>query len=230
MRKKAIVLLSGGLDSATCLAIALSQGYEVFALSFLYGQKGAAEVDAAQKISKSLGAHHFDVVEIGLDKIGGSSLTTAKPIPTEAPVPDSIPSTYVPARNTIFLSYALAYAEVSGARDIFIGANSLDYSGYPDCRPEYFEAYEQMANLATRTGVSGERITIQRPLQHLSKAQIIKKGFQLGVDFAQTISCYQPDRYGAACGPCESCRIRLRGFKQAGLADPAIYANLPDDL
>ncbi|MBN1998878.1 7-cyano-7-deazaguanine synthase QueC [candidate division KSB1 bacterium] len=221
--KKAIVLLSGGLDSATCCAYARSMGFKIYALSFLYGQKGFYEISAAQKIAAQTGAVEHRILEIGLGEFGGSSLTTEAPVPTSEPVAEGIPSTYVPARNTIFLSYALAYAEVTGAFDIFIGTNSLDYSGYPDCRPEYLEAFEKMANLATRSGIEGHHLTIHSPLQNLNKAEIVRKGTELGVDFSLTCSCYQPTPDGKACGECESCRLRLRGFAGAGLTDPIEY-------
>ncbi len=221
--KKAIVLLSGGLDSATCCAIAESMGFELYALSFIYGQKGRHEITSAQKIAGQMNVLEHRILEIGLGKFGGSSLTTQEPIPTGKPDPAGIPSTYVPARNTIFLAYALAWAEVTGAFDIFIGTNSLDYSGYPDCRPEYLAAFEKMANLATRSGVEGRHITIHSPLQSMNKAEIVRKGYDLGVDFSLTCSCYQPTPGGQACGECESCRLRLRGFYRAGLPDPVEY-------
>jgi len=224
---KAICLLSGGLDSATTLAIARSQGFEPHALTFLYGQKALAEVEAAAKICRSLGVSHHKILHLALDEIGGSALTGPDPVPLIEPQPGHIPSTYVPARNTILLSYALAYAEVSGSRDIFIGINAMDYSGYPDCRPEYLQEFEKLANLATKAGVEGEPFHLHAPLLYLTKAQIIRRGVELGVDFALTVSCYQQSGDGPACGLCESCRIRLKGFKEAGLADPVRYANLP---
>ena len=221
--KKAVALLSGGMDSATALAIALASGFEVHSLSFLYGQKGRIEVLAAERIAQKLGVINHQVLEISLGQIGGSALTTDEPVPETEPDSRSIPVTYVPARNIIFLSYALALAEVIKAGDIFIGTNSLDFSGYPDCRPEFFAAFEKMARLGTRAGVSGHPIIIHTPLQHMSKAQIIKKGIELGVDFSLTVSCYQPAMDGKACGLCESCRLRLRGFQEAGLTDPISY-------
>jgi 7-cyano-7-deazaguanine synthase len=228
MPKKAVSLLSGGLDSATTLAIAISEGFETLALSFLYGQKGSCEVEAAKAVVEKLGAKKHIVLDIALGQLGGSALTDQIPIPMSEPDKNTIPVTYVPARNTIFLSYALALAEVTGARDIFIGANSLDYSGYPDCRPEYMKAFEAMANLATKAGVEGDHITIHAPLQHLNKAEIIRKGAVLGVDFGLTMSCYEPSPQGLACGLCESCRIRLRGFADTGIDDPIPYQTKPE--
>jgi len=227
--KKAVALLSGGLDSATTLAVAIAEGFETHALSFLYGQKSAIEVESAKAVSKQVGAKEHLVLKIGLGCFGGSALTDNIPIPKQMPSRDSIPVTYVPARNTIFLSYALAFAEVIGAYDIFIGANSLDYSGYPDCRPEYLQAFEAMANLATKAGVEGRHISIRAPLQFLTKTEIIKKGIELGVDFGLTCSCYEPTPAGLACGLCESCRIRLQGFADAGMKDPIPYQNNPQE-
>jgi 7-cyano-7-deazaguanine synthase len=221
--KKAVVLLSGGMDSATALAIAVANGFAAHTLSFSYGQKGHIEVLAAEAIARQLGAKKHTVLEISLGQIGGSALTADEPVPLTEPDPRSIPTTYVPARNIIFLSYALALAEVIKASDIFIGTNSLDYSGYPDCRPDFIAAFEKMARLGTRAGVSGHPIAIHTPLQHMSKAQIISKGMELGVDFSITVSCYQPAPDGIACGLCESCRLRLRGFQEAGVADPVSY-------
>jgi 7-cyano-7-deazaguanine synthase len=225
---KAIVLLSGGLDSATVLALARHAGYAVHALSFNYGQRHALELEAARGL-----AEHFKVAEhiiatIDLRIFGGSALTADMPVPKSrllSEMSQEIPVTYVPARNTVFLSFALAYAETRYASDIFIGVNALDYSGYPDCRPEYIAAYEQMANLATKAGVAGtQRIKIHTPLIELSKAQIIQRGLALGVDYALTHSCYDPSPAGLACGQCDSCRLRLKGFAEAGVADPARYA------
>jgi 7-cyano-7-deazaguanine synthase len=223
--KKAVVLLSGGMDSATVTALAIQKGYKVHALSFLYGQKGRLEVLAAEAIAHQLGVENHTVLEIPLGQLGGSSLTTEEPVPTTEPDPSNIPSTYVPARNTIFLSYALALAEVIGASDIFIGTNSIDYSGYPDCRPEYLRAFEKLAKLATKSGITGQHFTIHSPLQKMDKAEIIRVGMKAGVQFNLTVSCYQPEIDGKACGVCESCRLRLRGFKEAGLVDPAVYKN-----
>ena len=227
MAKKAVSLLSGGLDSATTLAVAIAEGFETYALSFLYGQKGSIEVEAAKAVSKQVGAKEHLVLEIALGRFGGSALTADISIPKQMPSKESIPITYVPARNTVFLSYALAFAEVIGAYDIFIGANSLDYSGYPDCRPEYLQAFEAMANLATKAGVEGHHISIRAPLQFLTKTEIIKKGKELGVDFGLTCSCYEPTPAGLACGLCESCRIRLQGFADAGIDDPLSYQSKP---
>jgi 7-cyano-7-deazaguanine synthase len=227
----AVVLLSGGLDSTTVLAIAQSEGFAVQALTFSYGQRHSAEIDAAKRIARSAGLARHHVVEIDLTLFGGSALTADIPVPKNrdlAPSSSSareIPVTYVPARNTIFLSYALALAEVVGASNIFIGVNALDYSGYPDCRPEYIEAFEKMANLATRAGVEGTtRLVIRTPLIALSKAAIIKLGASLGVDYSRTTSCYDPLPDGEACGRCDACQLRLKGFNEAGLEDPISYA------
>jgi 7-cyano-7-deazaguanine synthase len=227
----AVVLLSGGLDSTTVLAIARSEGFAVHALTFGYGQRHSAEVDAARRIARSAGAARHHVVEIDLTLFGGSALTADIPVPKDrdlassSPSAGEIPVTYVPARNTIFLSYALALAEVVEASDIFIGVNALDYSGYPDCRPEYIEAFEKMANLATRAGVEGRtRVEIRTPLISLSKAGIIKLGTSLGVDYSQTTSCYDPGPNGEACGRCDACQLRLKGFSEAGIEDPIGYA------
>jgi len=225
MGGRAIVLLSGGLDSATTAAVALSRGFSVHALSFRYGQKAHREVEAAAAVARSLGLIQHQILDIALDRIGGSSLTTSEPVPLGEPQSGRIPSTYVPARNTIFLSYALALAETVNAFDLFIGANSRDYSGYPDCRPEFFKAFERMARLGTRLGAQGGTLRVHAPLQNMSKAEIIKKGASLGVDFSLTVSCYQPDEEGLACGRCESCRIRLHGFRDAGIADPVRYCS-----
>jgi 7-cyano-7-deazaguanine synthase len=226
----AVVLLSGGLDSTTVLAIAKSEGFAVHALTFGYGQRHSAEIDAARRIARSAGVARHHVVEIDLTLFGGSALTADIPVPKDrdlAPSSSSageIPVTYVPARNTIFLSYALALAEVVEASNIFIGVNALDYSGYPDCRPEYIEAFEKMANLATRAGVEGRtRVVIRTPLIALSKAGIIKLGTSLGVDYSQTTSCYDPGPNGEACGRCDACQLRLKGFSEAGIEDPIGY-------
>lgn len=224
---KAVVLLSGGVDSATTLAIARSEGFDIWALSFRYGQRHMVELEAAMRVARVNSVAEHLTVDIDLRRIGGSALTSDLAVPKSRSVEDmgkDIPVTYVPARNTIFLSYALAWAEVIGASDIFIGVNALDYSGYPDCRPEYIEAYERMANLATRACVEGkQKLRIHTPLIHLSKAQIISKGMELGVDYSLTHSCYDPGADGAACGHCDSCLLRLKGFKEAGLVDPVRY-------
>jgi 7-cyano-7-deazaguanine synthase len=218
----AIILLSGGLDSATVLAIAREAGYACHALSLDYGQRHNAELAAAARVARTLGAVEHRVIRLGLGDFGGSALTDAAIAVPESPT-EGIPVTYVPARNTVMLALALAWAEVLGARDIFIGVNAVDYSGYPDCRPEFIAAFERMANLATRAGVEGARLRIHAPLQHLSKAQIIQRGIELGVDYAQTVSCYQADADGHACGVCDACRLRRQGFEQAGMADPTLY-------
>jgi 7-cyano-7-deazaguanine synthase len=223
MMKKAVVLLSGGLDSATCLAIARSQGFECYCLSFNYGQRHCAELAAADRVVKALGAAKHRVLNFGLAQFGGSALTdTNIAVPVDGVQP-GIPVTYVPARNTIMLSLALAWAEVLGSRDIFVGVNAVDYSGYPDCRPEYIAAFETMANLATKAGVEGAKLHIHAPLIDLSKAEIIRLGAQLGVDYGLTVSCYQADEQGRACGVCDSCRLRAEGFTAAGVSDPTIY-------
>lgn len=220
--RKAVVLLSGGLDSATVLAIARDQGYECYALNFDYGQRHRAELDAARNIAGELGAREYKVISIDLAAIGGSALTDE-----HISVPDhyeeGIPVTYVPARNTVFLSLALGWAEVLGADDIFIGVNAVDYSGYPDCRPEFISAFEDLANLATRAGVEGRRCHIHAPLMQLGKADIIRRGLDLGVNYAHTVSCYQADDSGRACGSCDACRFRRDGFVQAGVPDPTVY-------
>ncbi|MDZ7594246.1 MAG: 7-cyano-7-deazaguanine synthase QueC [Thiobacillus sp.] len=221
--KPAVILLSGGLDSATVLAIAREAGYACHALSLDYGQRHNAELAAAARVAASLGAVEHRVLKLGLSDIGGSALTDASIAVPESPTA-GIPVTYVPARNTVMLALALAWAEVLGARDLFIGVNAVDYSGYPDCRPEFIAAFEQMANLATRAGVEGARLRVHAPLQHLSKAQIIQRGRELGVDYAQTVSCYQADTDGLACGRCDACRLRREGFRAAGIADPTRYA------
>ena len=227
-RKKAVVLLSGGIDSTTSMAIAKEEGYEIYALSFQYGQRHALELEAAKKLAKTLGATEHLVVHIDLAKLGGSALTGHGEVPkarTEQDMGRDIPTTYVPARNTIFLSYALAWAEALGAPDIFIGVNAIDYSGYPDCRPEYIEAFERMANLATKTSIQGKtQISIHTPLIKMTKAAIILRGGELGVDFRVTHSCYDPTPEGRACGQCDSCLLRKKGFKEAGVPDPTDYA------
>ena len=221
--KPAVILLSGGLDSATVLAIAREAGYACHALSLDYGQRHTAELAAAARVAASLGAVEHRVLKLGLSDIGGSALTDASIAVPESPTA-GIPVTYVPARNTVMLALALAWAEVLGSRDLFIGVNAVDYSGYPDCRPEFIAAFEQMANLATRAGVEGARLRVHAPLQHLSKAQIIQRGRELGVDYAQTVSCYQADADGLACGRCDACRLRREGFLAAGIPDPTPYA------
>jgi 7-cyano-7-deazaguanine synthase len=244
----AVVLLSGGLDSATCLALATREGFAVHALSFRYGQRHEHEVEAARRIARRWGVARHVVVDIDLRVFGGSALTDvhlavpkdqpldAAPAGDHVPGPNTagsaVPITYVPARNTIFLSYALALAETTGARDVFLGVNALDYSGYPDCRPAYVEAYERMANLATRAGVEAAAhgdvaLRLRTPLLHLTKAEIVRLGRSLGVDYGETTSCYDPDITGAACGHCDACQLRLRGFAEAGAEDPAPYADRP---
>lgn len=219
----AVVLLSGGLDSATCLAIAKAQGFAPYCLSFDYGQRHSAELDAARRVAAAHGAAEHRILKLDLGQFGGSALTdTTIAVPTEGVQP-GIPVTYVPARNTIMLSFALAWAEVLGAKDIFVGVNAVDYSGYPDCRPEYIAAFQHMARLATKAGVEGEAMTIHTPLIDLSKAQIIQEGHALGVDYGLTVSCYQANLAGEACGRCDSCRLRQAGFTTAGLADPTHY-------
>jgi 7-cyano-7-deazaguanine synthase len=224
-----VVLLSGGLDSTTVLAAALSDGYDVHALSFRYGQRHAVELRAAERIASWYGVRHHRVIDIDLRAFGGSSLTSDIPVPKDrdvsAPAQDqAIPSTYVPARNTIFLSFALAYAEVVGATDIFIGVNALDYSGYPDCRPEYIEAFERVARFATRAGVEGSApFRLHAPLLRLTKQGIIELGLSLGVDYSLTTSCYDPAPDGAACGHCDACQLRLKGFAENGMSDPVAY-------
>jgi len=220
--KPAVILLSGGLDSATVLAIAREAGYACHALSLDYGQRSNAELAAAARVAASLGAIEHRVLKLGLSDFGGSALTDASIAVPESPTA-GIPVTYVPARNTVMLALALAWAEVLGSRDLFIGVNAVDYSGYPDCRPEFIAAFEHMANLATRAGVEGAQLSVHAPLQHLSKAQIIRRGLELGVDYAQTVSCYQAAADGRACGLCDACRLRRQGFEQAGLADPTVY-------
>jgi 7-cyano-7-deazaguanine synthase len=226
-----VVLLSGGLDSTTVLAIAQSEGFGVHALTFRYGQRHSVEIDAAKRIARDAGVVNHHLVDIDLTVFGGSALTSDIAVPKNRDLgstasSEEIPVTYVPARNSIFLSYALALAEVVEAADIFIGVNALDYSGYPDCRPEYIEAFERMANLATRAGVEGRtHLTIRTPLISLTKAAIIRLGTSLGVDYAATTSCYDPGDHGEACGACDACQLRLKGFSEAGLADPIDYVN-----
>ncbi|MCU7857513.1 MAG: 7-cyano-7-deazaguanine synthase QueC [Candidatus Thiodiazotropha sp. (ex Lucinoma borealis)] len=222
MSQRAVVLLSGGLDSATVLAIAGSQGFSCYALSMAYGQRHAAELAAASRVATALQALYHKVIHIGLDDIGGSALTD-RSIQVPEEMSTGIPITYVPARNTVFLSLALGWAEVLEAHDIFIGVNAVDYSGYPDCRPQFIEAFEKLANLATKAGVEGKPFQIHTPLINLSKADIIRQGIQLGVDYGLTVSCYQATGAGEACGVCDSCRLRMRGFVEAGIADPTAY-------
>ena len=231
---RAVLLLSGGLDSTTMLAYAVAQGYDVHAMTFRYGQRHASEIDAARRVARHYGVRDHVVVDIDLRTFGGSALTADIDVPkdrsTDA-MAAGIPITYVPARNTIFLSFCLAWAEVLGAGDIFIGVNALDYSGYPDCRPEYVAAYERMANLATRGGVEGTMpIRIQTPLLHLTKRQIVELGRSLDVDYALTLSCYDPSPAGEACGRCDACSLRLKGFAEAGIGDPAAYVQPPHDV
>jgi 7-cyano-7-deazaguanine synthase len=229
MNKKAVVLLSGGLDSTTVLAIAKAAGYALYAISFRYGQRHSMELESARRVAKALGVEKHLIVDIDLRAIGGSALTDEIAVPKERSdeaMNSGIPVTYVPARNTVFLSFALAWAETLTAADIFIGVNALDYSGYPDCRPEYIEAYERMANLATKAGVEGLlKLKIHTPLIAKTKAEIIKTGLSLGIDYALTHSCYDPTLAGLACGKCDSCLLRRRGFHQANAIDPLPYAN-----
>lgn len=219
----AVVLLSGGLDSATCLAMARADGFRPVALSFDYGQRHLAELDAARRVATAQGVADHRVVRIDLGSFGGSALTDSRIAVPEQPG-EGIPVTYVPARNTVFLAYALALAEVTGAQDIYIGVNAVDYSGYPDCRPAFIAAFEQLANLATRAGVEGRKLAVRAPLMDLRKEDIIRAGAALGVDYALTVSCYQADAQGRACGRCDSCRLRAAGFARAGVADPTRYA------
>ncbi len=224
---RAVVLLSGGVDSATTLAIARAAGFAPHALTFRYGQRHAAEVEAARRVARALGAAEHVVLDVDLRRFGGSALTADIPVPKDrdaAEIGQGIPVTYVPARNTIFLAFALGWAEVLGSQDVFIGANVLDYSGYPDCRPEYLAAFERLADLATKAGVEGrQRLTIHAPLLKLTKREIIERGVALGVDYALTLSCYDPSPAGEACGRCDACQLRLKGFAAAGVADPARY-------
>ena len=224
---KAVVLLSGGMDSATTAAIAQSEGFDLHALSFRYGQRHAAELEAARRVAAHSKIQRHVVLDIDLRAFGGSALTGELPLPKDTPlerIGDRIPSTYVPARNTIFLAFALGWAEVLGAADIFLGANAMDYSGYPDCRPEYIKAFQQMARLATRAGVEqGQALTIHTPLIALSKREIVERGLALGVDYSITLTCYDPDSEGRSCGRCEACLLRLKGFREAGLEDPVEY-------
>src|SRR2546429_608341 len=224
--KRAVVLLSGGIDSTTTLAIAIAEGYEAYALSFDYSQRHQIEMEAARRLADSLGAKEHRVAKIDLRIFGGSALTNDIDVPkqrSKSEIAHGIPVTYVPARNTIFLAYALAWSEVIPANDIFLGVNAIDYSGYPDCRPEFIEAFEALANVGTKAGVEGRRFHIHTPLTKFSKAQIIRKGVELGMDFSVTHSCYDPTPEGFACGECDSCLLRLKGFREAGLKDPIRY-------
>jgi 7-cyano-7-deazaguanine synthase len=219
--KRAVVLLSGGLDSVTALAIAKQQGYECYTLSFDYGQRHRAELNASVLLSKQLSASEHKTINIDLRSIGGSALTDDIAVPET--MEEGIPITYVPARNTVFLSIALGWAEVLDAEAIFVGVNAVDYSGYPDCRPQFIEAFEKLANVATKAGVEGHKLTVHAPLINMTKAEIVQKGTELGIDYSQTVSCYQADEQGRACGRCDSCKLRKQGFTDAGLADPTIY-------
>ena len=226
-KKKAVVLLSGGIDSATTLAIAIRDWYEPCAITFNYGQRHVSELDAAKRVAESMGVKRRFVADIDLRSIGGSALTDSIDVPknrSHKHIVSGIPVTYVPARNTIFLSFALAWAEVLNAHDIFIGVTAIDYSGYPDCRPEFIKTFEELANVATREGVSGHHFTIHAPLIHMTKAEIIRSGFSLGVDYSLTHSCYDPLPDGLACGKCDSCHLRKKGFAEAEIVDPTIYA------
>ena len=225
MNKKAVILLSGGLDSTTCLAIAKEQEYDLYALTVNYGQRHAFELEAAKKVAQTIDVKKHSIVNIDLAQFGGSALTDDIDVPKDRDESDmtDIPVTYVPARNTVFLSMALAWAETLGTTDIFIGVNALDYSGYPDCRPEFIESFERTANLATKAGVGGKQFKIHTPLIHLTKAEIIRKGIELGVDYGMTISCYDPQENGDPCGRCDACTLRLKGFKEDGLEDPLNY-------
>lgn len=225
-RPKAVVLLSGGVDSATAAALTAREGFAVHALSFAYGQRHAAELDAARRVARALGVARHEVLTIDLRAFGGSALTAALAVPKDrapAEMGADIPVTYVPARNTVFLAFALGWAEVLGARDIVIGVNVYDYSGYPDCRPEFIEAFERMASLATKAGVEGRRLTIRTPLIRMTKAEIIRAGVAVGVDYSLTLSCYDPAPDGGACGRCDACALRRKGFAEAGVADPTRY-------
>ncbi len=228
-KKKAIVLSSGGIDSTTAMAVAKDEGFDIFSLSIDYGQRHAVELEASNRVAQALGARRHLVIRIDLRAIGGSALTADIAVPhhrSEEELVSGIPITYVPARNTIFLSYALAWAEVLEAADIFLGVNAVDYSGYPDCRPEYIRAFEVMANLAIKAAVEGRmNISIRTPLVHMTKAEIIRKGMELGVDYRLTHSCYDPDAQGRACGDCDSCLIRKKGFREAGIPDPTVYSH-----
>ncbi len=223
---RAVVLVSGGLDSATTLAIARAESFEAYALSVDYGQRHRLELERASKIAKALGAFRHSVVAVDLRAVGGSALTDNLELPrdrTPDEIGQGIPVTYVPARNTVFLALALGYAEIVGAFDLFIGANAIDYSGYPDCRPEFLAQFERLANLATKAGVEGGTFRVHAPLLHKTKAEIIREGVRLGVDFSLTLSCYDPDAQGRACGRCDSCQLRLKGFQETGIRDPAVY-------
>ena len=221
-QKRAVILLSGGLDSATVVAMAQAEGYRCYTMSFDYGQRHRAELNAAARVARDMGVVEHKVIGLNLNGIGGSALTDSSIAVPESPT-EGIPATYVPARNTVFLALALGWAEVLEARDIFIGVNAVDYSGYPDCRPEFVEAFERMANLATRAGVEGQGFSIRAPLQQMSKGEIIQAGMRLGVDYALTVSCYRADDEGRACGKCDSCRLRAEGFAAAGVSDPTPY-------
>ncbi|MEI7036521.1 7-cyano-7-deazaguanine synthase QueC [Fulvimonas yonginensis] len=220
--RKAVVLVSGGMDSAVTVAIAREQGFQVHALSVAYGQRHGSELEAAERVAGALGAAEHKTVQVDLRRIGGSALTADIAVPEQGG--EGIPVTYVPARNTIMLSIALGWAEVLGAADIFCGVNAVDYSGYPDCRPDFIEAFERLANVATKAGIEGVGLRIHAPLMRMSKADIAREGQRLGVDFAQTVSCYQADAQGRACGHCDACRLRAEGFRAAGLPDPTRYA------
>ena len=221
--RKAVVLVSGGMDSAVTLAIAREQGYQVHALSVAYGQRHGAELEASARVSKALGAVEHKVVGVDLRSIGGSALTADIDVPLDAPPSTAIPVTYVPARNTIMLSIALGWAEVLGADELWCGVNAVDYSGYPDCRPAFIEAFERLANVATKAGVEGHQLRVRAPLMQMSKADIAREGARLGIDFSMTVSCYTADGEGRACGHCDACRLRAQGFREAGLADPTRY-------
>ncbi|MBN2030572.1 7-cyano-7-deazaguanine synthase QueC [bacterium] len=226
MAGKAVVLLSGGIDSTTTLGCAKAEGYHLYALSFRYGQRNQFEIEAARRVARSMSVKDHLILTIDLASIGGSALTTEIPVPkerSEEEMSQHVPVTYVPARNTIFLSFALSWAESLGASDIFIGVNVLDYSGYPDCRPQFIEAFEKMANLGTRAGVEGQRIRVHTPLIQMTKSQIIQKGHELGIDYGMTQSCYDPSPDGKACGQCDSCLLREKGFREAGIPDPTQY-------
>lgn len=233
-KRKAVVLLSGGLDSTTVLAIAVQQAFEIYALSFRYGQRHSFELEAAQRIASSYGVARHVIFDVNLSQFGGSALTDDIDVPKNRPaesMTEEIPVTYVPARNTVFLSLALAWAETLGAQDIFIGVNALDYSGYPDCRPEYIKAFSQMADLATKAGVEGrQNLTIHTPLIHLSKAEIVRRGRELGVDYSLTSTCYDPAADGRPCGECDACQLRIKGFQENGLRDPLSYLATVSEL